>query len=190
MTSQNPSNFRKDSAPPKMSTTPRPEIGTKTNDEGRRVARNLMAGEREDHTLQTTALFNAAYEKMASSKRGIGSDRKLMFSQLKKAMREILVDHARAKEAAKRGGGWNRQTLDEGAVAGADQTADMAIYNEMTEAIKRDRPDLFQVLLLKHESGLNWEEIADALGVKRSTAQDRYKDAIAWLKAKFDQDQA
>ena len=99
-----------------------------------RIARSYMARERPNHTLQATALVNEAYVRLVDARQVTWQDRAHFFALCARAMREILIDHARVRDSAKRGGGQATIELDEGLVAGGSPEANLL---ELDDALKR-----------------------------------------------------
>jgi RNA polymerase sigma-70 factor (ECF subfamily) len=147
----------------------------------RRLAHQCMKGERCDHTLQTTALINEAYLRMAGQKRPILTNRSHFLAVAAKAMRHILVNHAKALGAEKRGGGVGKVQLDEAALVSPEQTA---VVLEVDEALKRlamlDSRKA-QVVELKYFGGLKQDEIANVLEISSVTVRRDWVFARAWL---------
>ena len=151
-------------------------------DELRRIARGKMAGERRDHTLQPTALVHEAYFRLVEQTRVEWRDRAHFFGVAAAAMRRVLVDHARARLAAKRGDGAAVLSLDE-----LEPAADEAKLEEVLfvhAAIDRlEELDAKQarVVEMHYFGGLTMQEVADALGVSRRTVHRDWAMAKSWL---------
>ena len=150
-------------------------------EELRRIARAKLKGERPGHTLQTTALVHEAFLKLRSS-RAI-ADRKHFLHLAAEAMRQILVDHARAKQCLKRGSGTiRRQELSDVAVFAVDPDVDTILTLE--EAICRleiASPSAAEVIKLRFFAGLSAQETAEATGLSESTVHRHWRFARAWL---------
>src|SRR5205823_6994360 len=99
-------------------------------EELRRLAHHYMEGQRPDHTLQTTALVNEAYLRLADQKRATFTDRSHFFAVAAKAMRQILVNHAKAAQRQKRGGGAGKVELEEAAVITPEQPGVLLDLND------------------------------------------------------------
>ena len=150
-------------------------------DELRRIARRYMAKERTGHTLQTTALVNEAYLKMAKEEGIQWKDRAHFFALAAQAMRLLLVDHARRRRRIKRGGDADRITLDEHARETSDAGVDILALHDALDrlaAIDRRKAELVE---LRYFGGLNVEEIAEALGIAPITVKREWAKAKAWL---------
>lgn len=150
-------------------------------DELRRVARAQLAREAPGHTLSTTALVHEAYLRLAGVTQLQWRDRNHFLSMAARAMRRVLVDYARQRRAARRGGGARAVTLDD-AVQAAEQQADTLL--ELDEALGRlDRlnPRLAQVVELRFFGGLTEDETADVLAVAARTVRRDWVKARGWL---------
>lgn len=150
-------------------------------EELRSVAMALMRSERSGHTLQPTALVNEAYLKIFGQSDVEWRDRKHFLGVATRAMRQVLVDYARRRGANKRGGGWDRITLDE--AAGSEATVETEIMeldralSRLAELSKR----MAQVVEFRIFGGLSHEEIADMLAVSSRTAAADWSVARRWL---------
>ncbi|MFN2445554.1 MAG: sigma-70 family RNA polymerase sigma factor [Vicinamibacterales bacterium] len=149
----------------------------------RRVARARLRGEGVDHTLQTTALVHEAYLRLANLNRMTLSDRGHFFAMAARLMREILVDHARRRNAAKRGGGATKVDLDHDHVAHDLTTplVDVLGLDEALTALALFDERLGRVVELRFFAGLSIAETAAALGVSPATVERDWTVAKAWL---------
>lgn len=150
-------------------------------DELRRVAGYQLHGERAGHTLQPTALVNEAYLKLVRSPGADWRDRAHFVAIAARAMRQVLVDHARRRDAFKRGGDRQQTTLS-GVPLGVDLNSDELLA--LDEALDRlDALDsrLRHVVEYKFFGGLTDKETAELLGVTPRTAQRDWVKARAWL---------
>ena len=150
-------------------------------DELRRIARRYMAKERTGHTLQTTAVVNEAFLRMASDKAIHWKDRGHFFALAAQAMRLLLVDHARRRRRIKRGGDPDRITLAEHAQATSDKGVDILALHDALDRLASVDPRKGQLVELRYFGGLNVEEIADALGIAPITVKREWAKAKAWL---------
>ena len=152
-----------------------------------RLARRAMRGERPDHTLQTTALVHEAFIALADA-RVDWVDRAHFYAIAARQMRRILVNHAEAHRAAKRGGGAPHLDLDAALeVVGAPGAG----IGDLDDALRRlEAVDLrkAQALELHYFGGLTYDEIAAVLGVSASTVDTEMRFAKAWLRARLDPD--
>ncbi len=112
----------------------------------RRVAARLMSTQRKNHTLQPTALVNEAYVKLVNQSRVEWQNRAHFFGVAAKAMRHILVNHARDRSAAKRGGGWQRVTLDESAGGGSEKILEVLALDDALVRLAREDERMARVV--------------------------------------------
>jgi RNA polymerase sigma factor (TIGR02999 family) len=151
-------------------------------DELHRQAARYLRKERPGHTLQTTALINEAYLKLAGGRDVDWQDRNHFFAVAAVAMRRILVDHARTKYREKRGGDNTRLSLDSaGQIAVDDKGIDLISLDEALEKLAERDKQQVRVVELRYFSGLSLEETAEALGISRSTVAREWEMARAWL---------
>jgi len=151
-------------------------------DELRRVAGRCMSGERLSHTLQTTALVHEAFIKL-SSHQAAWRNRVHFFAAAATAMRRILVDHARSRGRQRRGGEAVRITLDVEALGRNDTGTDVLdLHRKLNELARMDERKARAVELF-YFAGLEYAEIAEALGISRATAKRDLQFARAWLRA-------
>lgn len=151
-------------------------------DELRAQARRLFASQNASHTLQPTAVVHEAYLKMGAGKAGAGgwNDRAHFFRTAARAMRQILVNHARDRSAQKRGGGKARRvTLADAAVPGRD--LDVLAIHEALDELAEINERHAQLAELKFFAGLTNEEAANALGTALRTVELDWKMAKAWM---------
>ncbi|MDA1265903.1 MAG: ECF-type sigma factor [Planctomycetota bacterium] len=149
----------------------------------RGMARGFMAGEGKRHTLQPTALVHEAYLKLRRAPRVDWDGRVHFFRLVGRAMRQVLVDHARTAKREKRGGGWLRQPLDEGlAVAGAssDPIDLIALDDALGKLCEQDARKA-QVVELRYFLGFTTAQCAQALDVVERTVERDWAYAQAWL---------
>jgi RNA polymerase sigma-70 factor, ECF subfamily len=150
-------------------------------DELRSIARQVFRRERRDHTLQPTAVVHEAYLKLAG---GAGSfrDRAHFFAVASQAMRQVLVDHARARVTTKRGGGAIRMQLDDpSAPEGGASPADVLAIDEALSRLATHDPDQARLIELRFFGGLTVEETAEVLGVSAPTVKRSWRVARAFL---------
>ena len=156
-------------------------------DELREIARRQLRGERQGHTLQPTALVHEAYLRLVDSRDMAWESRAHFFGTAARAMRQILVDHARRRNAAKRGGGQERVTLDSGIAAEDSVTAEVLDLNDALEKLSSHDGDLARLVELRFFAGLTLDETADALGVSRRKAAKDWSVARLWLQRELRQ---
>jgi len=140
-----------------------------------------MVGARPDHTLQTTALVNEAYLRLADQTHPNWQDRAHFFAVAARAMRQILVNYAMSYNAQKRGGGARKIELDEAALVADAQSKEVVELNEALDRLGALDPRKAQVVELKYFGGLNQGEIADVLKVSSETVRREWRFAKAWL---------
>ena len=148
----------------------------------RRIARNYMHNERADHSLQPTALVNEAYLRLRKMHSIDWQSRSHFLAVSAHTMRQILVDHARAKRAEKRGLEWNQVSIEVGELsAAAESTVNIV---ELDEALGRletcDRRQA-KVVEMRFFGGLNEDEIGAELGISGRTVKRDWRIAKAWL---------
>jgi len=151
-------------------------------EELRHQAARYLRRERPGHTLQTTALINEAYLRLIDAKDVHWQSRAHFFAIAANLMRRILVDHARRRDADKRGGSQVRVQFDE-ALAVADETdVDLLAIDEALDRLAAIDPQQARVVELRFFSGLSVEETAAALGVSAKTVKRDWSVARAWLR--------
>jgi RNA polymerase sigma factor (TIGR02999 family) len=147
----------------------------------RRLAHRYMEGQRPDHTLQTTALVNEAYLRLADQKKPNFTNRSHFFAVAAKAMRHILVDQAKAAQRQKRGGGAAKIELDEAALISPEEPQAILDLNDALERLATLDSRKAQVVELKYFGGLQQEEIAEVLKVSAVTVRRDWVFAKTWL---------
>lgn len=151
-------------------------------DELRRLARDYLRHERPGHTLQPTALVNEAYMRIVDQRRVNIENRAQFFGLAAQLMRHILVDHARARAAGKRGGPQlHRLSLDETRVAVEDRAAELVALDEALKSLAEIDPRKSRVVEMRFFGGLSVEETAAALGVSDKTVMREWRIAKVWL---------
>jgi RNA polymerase sigma factor (TIGR02999 family) len=149
-------------------------------DELRRLAHYHMTGEREGHTLQTTALVNEVYLRFAGIKGLQWRDRAHFFAMAGTLMRRVLVDFARRQKRGKRGGGVAVTSLD-GHDVSAAPAVDIEALDEALQRLAGVDVQQCRVVELRFFSGLSIEETAEALGISAATVKRDWTTAKAWL---------
>ena len=151
----------------------------------RRIASNQLRRERKDHTLAPTALVNELYLRLVDQRRTSWQNRAHFFGLAAQLMRRILVDHARARSAEKRGGGVARISLEEvqdGDALPADSgVADVLAIDDALERLASIDPDQARIVELRFFGGLNVDEIAAVVGRSPRTVKREWRLARAWL---------
>lgn len=150
-------------------------------EELRRMANNYMRNERQGHTLQTSALVNEAYLRLVDHENIAWQNRAHFFGVAAKAMRRILVDHARTRNYQKRAGAAQQVSLDEATTLTEGRAAELiALDDALKELAKMDERKSL-VVELRYFGGLSMEEIAEALGVSIPTVTRDWSTAKVWL---------
>jgi RNA polymerase sigma factor (TIGR02999 family) len=147
----------------------------------RRLAHRYMAGERVGHTLQSTALVNEAYLRLVDSSRVQWQNRAHFFAVSAQLMRRILVDFARSRQYAKRGGNAPVLSLDEVPVI-SEECAQLAELDDALTALSAVDPRKAQVVELRFFGGLSVEETAEVLKVSKETVMRDWRLAKSWLR--------
>jgi len=146
-----------------------------------RLAKGFMFGERPGHTLQTTALINEAYLRLIDWKNVRWQSRAHFFGVAAQVMRRILVDFARSRNYARRGGGTQRVSLDEAITIHEDRSAELIALDDALKSLAEIDPRKSQVVELRFFGGLSAEEIAGVLKVSLRTVEREWSLARAWL---------
>jgi RNA polymerase sigma factor (TIGR02999 family) len=157
------------------------ELLTQVYDELRRFAGSKLAGENAGQTLQATALVHEAWVKLAQNS-GEWQDRTHFLRTAATAMRQILIDRARAKRTAKRDGG-ERIPFDE--IQSPLPDDDLLAVDEALTRLALVRPDHAKLVELRYFANLTADEAAEALGVSPSTADRMWRSAKAWLQVEL-----
>lgn len=150
-------------------------------DELRRQAARYLRRERPGHTLQTTALIHEAYLRLIDQKSVQWQNRAQFFGIAAQMMRRILVDHARTKHRAKRGGSDIRVSLTDATKVSKDPGVDLVELDEALNRLTEIDPQQSKIVELRFFSGLNVEETAAALQISPATVKRDWKVAKAWL---------
>lgn len=153
----------------------------------RRIAARCLADERADHTLQPTALVHEAFLELVDPEGGTSvKDRQEFLAIAAQAMRRTLIDHARGKHRAKRGGGWKRVELEAELGSSNPSPANMAELDLLEldralEALQAHSAELARLVELRFFAGLPMHEVAEVLGLSERTAGREWSFARAWL---------
>jgi RNA polymerase sigma-70 factor, ECF subfamily len=150
-------------------------------EELRRIAHHHMDGQRPNHTLQTTALVNEAYLRLADQTSPNWQSRAHFFAVAARAMRQILVSYARSNRAQKRGGGAIRIELNEAAILSPEQSKEIVDLHEALERLATLDARKAQVVELKYFAGLDYDEMAEVLKISRITVRRDWEFAKVWL---------
>jgi RNA polymerase sigma factor (TIGR02999 family) len=147
----------------------------------RRLAHHYMKRQRPDHTLQTTALVHEAYLRLVSQDEPSFANQSHFLAVAAKAMRQILVDHARAALRLKRGAGVEAVVLDEAALLSPEPTSELLDLDEALEKLATLDSRKARVVELKYFGGLKEEQIAEVLQVSEATVRRDWAFSRAWL---------
>jgi RNA polymerase sigma factor (TIGR02999 family) len=150
-------------------------------DELRRMAHHYMQSEREGHTLQTTALVNEAYLRLADQQKIEWQNRAHFFAVTAHVMRHILIDHARRRHYAKRGGEAQQVPMEEASVMSQPRAAELVALDEALDELAKLDPRKSRVVELRYFGGLSLEETAEVLEVSPITVRRDWRAAKAWL---------
>lgn len=148
----------------------------------RRLAQSYLQGERPNHTLQATALVNEAYLRIVDAKHRHFENRSEFFAVAARAMRHILVDHARQKRAAKRGGGVTYISFDEAKGPAPSNAVDIMALDEVLEDLIQQDERQAKVVELRYFCGLTIDETANVLKISPATVSREWNMARAWLR--------
>ena len=147
----------------------------------RKMARQFMARQQPGQSFQATALIHEVYLRLVGQPDKNWRNRSHFFAVSAQAMRHILVDHARAQRAAKRGGGARDLSLEEAALVSVDRAAELIALDDALSELKALHPRQSRVVECRYFGGFTVEETADALQVSPETIMRDWKMAKAWL---------
>jgi RNA polymerase sigma factor (TIGR02999 family) len=150
-------------------------------DELHRLAMRAFSRERSGHTLQPTALVNEVYLRLVNQHEATWQNRAQFFAVAAQMMRRILVSHARARQAAKRGGAEQRITLTEEMAAGPQRDVNLLALDEALKKLEAIDLEKSRMVELRFFSGLSVVETAEVLGVSPRTIDRQWQTAKAWL---------
>lgn len=153
----------------------------------RRLAGNYLRREPAGHTLQPTALVNEAYLKLIGQRNAKWQNRAHFFAISAKLMRRILVDHARQRQAAKRGGSeQERLSITSAETLLKQPEIDLLALNEALDELAQMDPQQGRIVELKFFGGLSIEETAEVLNISHATVERDWKMARAWLRRQLE----
>ena len=156
-------------------------------DELRKLARARLARMRPEHTLQPTALVNEAYLRLVKNRDAGWDGRGHFFGAAARAMRDILVEHARKRASQKRGGDLQRVdmtiTFADGEKTGSPEEL-LALHHALEE-MQRSHPDKAELVLLRYFAGLTMDQISELTGTPKRTLERQWRFARAWLRTKL-----
>ena len=150
-------------------------------DELHRQAERYLSRERRGHTLQPTALVNEVYLRLVDQRQASWRNRAQFFGVAAQMMRRILVSHARARRAGKRGGDEQRITLDEVLAPAPQRDVNLLALDEALTRLEEIDPGKSRMVELRFFSGLSVEETAEVMGVSPRTIDRQWQTAKAWL---------
>jgi len=151
----------------------------------RRIARSFMRHQRPEHTLQPTALVNEAFIKLFADAQPLFADRAHFLALMARVMRQVLVDHARAVGAGKRGGDGQKVPWDSSIDVFAERGAppvQMLQLHDALEALARDNQSLAQLIEMHYFGGMTAEEAATVVGRSAHSVRHDLRLARAWLR--------
>ena len=160
----------------------RDELMPLVYEELHRLAHRFISRERPGHTLQTTGLLNEAYLRLVDQKNVNWKSRAHFFGIAARLMREILVDYARKRSYAKRGGDAHRVPLDETMIVSEERAADVVALDDALKSLAQIDPRQSQIVELRFFGGLSIEETAEVLAVSPGTVMRDWTIAKAWLR--------
>jgi RNA polymerase sigma factor (TIGR02999 family) len=155
----------------------------------RRIAARALVAERREHTLQPTALVNEAYVRLVERPNASWQDRAHFLACAARLMRQVLVDHARARRADKRGGALVRVTLGEETLMAGGPEVDFLALDAALDRLAEQDEQKGRIVELRYFGGLSNEETAEALGVSPRTVKRGWALARAWLRRELDREE-
>jgi RNA polymerase sigma factor (TIGR02999 family) len=147
----------------------------------RRLANRYLRRERPDHTLQSTALVHEAYLRLIDSNNVQWQNRAHFFAVSAQLIRHILIDHARARQAEKRGSGGLKLSLDEAIATPGEKDMDLVALDDALKDLAKIDPEQSRIVELRFFAGLSIEETAEVVGVSPATVKREWTTAKAWL---------
>jgi RNA polymerase sigma factor (TIGR02999 family) len=147
----------------------------------RKLASSYLRRERVGHTLQPTALVHEAYMRLVDQTQVQWQNRAHFFGVAAQMMRRILVDHARAHEAEKRGGEFQKLSLDENIDVSGERDVNLVALDDALNLLAEVDPQKMKIVELRFFGGLSVEETAEVLGVSAPTVKRQWRMAKAWL---------
>jgi len=151
----------------------------------RRLAAGYMRSERGNHTLQPTALVHEAYVRLVQEQQIPWQSRAHFFATASRLMHNILVDHARGRQAQKRGGVQQQVTLDDSVLSTQDRTVEILAIHEALQKLGKLDERQAKIVEMHFFGGLNFQEIALVLGLAERSVLREWSMARAWLKGEL-----
>ena len=161
------------------------ELLPQVYDELRRLANYYLRQERLGHTLQTTALVHEAYLRLVGEKEVDWQNRAHFFGIAAVRMRQILVEYARSRQAAKRGGGEYRLSLSEADRLAKERDVNLLALDDALQSLEALDPQKARIVDLRYFGGLTIEETAEVLKISSATVKRDWSTARAWLRSKI-----
>lgn len=159
-------------------------------EELRRIARGQLVGEKPGHTLQATALVNEAYLRLVDQTRVHWRNRAHFFGIAAQLMRRILVDYARRRKAAKRGGGATVVEFQDSLTPRAERSVDLVVLDDILTRLEEFDARAVRLVELRYFGGLTIEETAEVLEVSPATVKREWATARAWMHRELTRDAA
>jgi RNA polymerase sigma factor (TIGR02999 family) len=147
----------------------------------KRMAHRHLRGERPGHTLNTTAIVHEAYLKLVNIDQLQWRDRAHFFAMASRAMRRILIDHARTRSREKRGGGWTKVTLDDAFMVAEERAEDMIALDEALTRLESVNERQCRVVEYRFFGGMSIQETAEAIGISAASVKRDWMVTRAWL---------
>jgi len=154
-------------------------------EELRILARGKMAREQKGHTLQATALVHEAWLSLGGATQSRWENRRHFFGAAAEAMRRILVDHARKKRADKRGGGAHQAELSDDVIDFSAPVSELLAVHEVMGELEEEDPEVAELVRMRYFVGMTMQETADAMGLKKRTAEGIWQFGRVWLKQRL-----
>jgi len=161
------------------------ELASQVYSELRRLARYYLSQERHGHTLQPSDLVQEAYLRLVDEKEIDWRNRAHFFGVAAKRMRRILVEHARGRQAAKRGGGEYRLSLSEADRLPEKRNVNLLALNDALQRLEALDPQKARIVELRYFCGLTIEQTAEALRISPATVKRDWSMARAWLRSEI-----
>jgi RNA polymerase sigma factor (TIGR02999 family) len=146
-----------------------------------RIAASYLRKERPNHTLQSTALVHEAYIRLIDTRNIHWRNRAHFFGAAAQAMRRILVDHARGHQAAKRGGGVCRVTLNEESALSEERDVSLLALDDALNKLAEMDEQKSRMVELRYFTGLSSKETAEVLGITEAAVKSQWRTVKAWL---------
>ncbi len=147
----------------------------------RRLAHHYMKHERAGHTLQTTALVNEVYLRLIDYRKMDLQNRAHFLAVAAQTMRRVLIDHARSRNFAKRGGGADKVSLDQAAIVSEERSSELIAVDDALMELEAWDERKSKIVELRFFGGLSIEETAEVIKVSATTVQREWRSAKAWL---------